>query len=568
MNGRAFAGVGIGVMLATAGALLQTPARPGLRNGAAALLPAGATLVLQARDFGSIVGDWNTSAEKEKWLRSANYQVFSRSRLFLRFADAYDEFATAAGVPPNLALLSDVAGGESAVAVYDIGKLEFLYVTRLGTAKTMENALWRTRGSYEPREAAGTPFYVRVDPKSKRVVAFGVRDQYLLLATREDLLAGALTLVAGQGAASVQADGWFARSVNAAGDPGDVRLVTNLEALVKEPHFRSYWVQENVAELKQYASVVSDLVRTPTDIREERVLLRAQDTPEAADTAAAELGDVMRLVPDAAGLYRAWAAPSAEYATNLVLEKVIATSGPTTVRNRVAPRIGLAQSSTGGAGDLETRIDEETPAPRPSTYQVAALARLIGAGALTAMLHVEATRFGIDRVFIDRGSVIVLERSADWPQEGVLEAVRTVVDPVWTKGHLGMRWVDARIGVQTFSELEGLEHVAAARRGRFLFLGNDRVLLASVLDATSKAPVALQGAYAAGFRHTLERGRFVSMMRLVDHAAAGADGHEPPFFSENLASLSEALSRVDSTSIVVRDRGATVSQTVIYRLAP
>ena len=76
-----------------------------------------------------------------------------------------------------MALVSDVAGAESALALYDVGKLEFLYVTRLPSAKTMENALWRTRGTYQPRAAAGTPFYVRVDPESKRVVAFGVRDQ-------------------------------------------------------------------------------------------------------------------------------------------------------------------------------------------------------------------------------------------------------------------------------------------------------------------------------------------------------------------------------------------------------
>ena len=239
MKARNVAWTGIGVVLATVGALLQTPAQPPRQVGIAALLPAGATLVLQAKDFASLVGDWNTSAEKTKWLASANYEAFSRSRLFLRLEGAYGEFAAAAGVPPDMALVSAVAGAESALALYDIGKLEFLYVTRLPSARAMENALWRTRGTYEPREAAGTPFYVRVDPESKRVVAFGVRDQYLVLATREDLLAGALTLIGGRGGASVETEGWFAQSVKAAGTPGDLRLVANLETLVKQPHFRS-----------------------------------------------------------------------------------------------------------------------------------------------------------------------------------------------------------------------------------------------------------------------------------------------------------------------------------------
>jgi hypothetical protein len=564
MKARNVAWTGIGVLLATVGALLQTPAQPPRQIGITALLPAGATLVLQAKDLASLVGDWNSSAEKTKWLASANYQAFSRSRLFLRLEGAYDEFSTAAGVPPDMALVSGVAGAESALALYDIGKLEFLYVTRLPSAKAMESVLWQARGTFEPREAAGTPFYVRVDPESKRVVAFGVRDQYLVLATREDLLAGALTLIGGRGGASVETEGWFAQSVKAAGAPGDVRLVANLEALVKQPHFRSYWVQGNITELRQYSSAVSDLTRTPAEIREERVLLRAEEKPVAGTAAA--LGDIVRLVPDTAGLYRAWVAPPAEQATTLIFEKVIATSGVSAQRDRTAPRLGSTGAVTGG-GDFESRIDEEARAPRPTTYQMGALAQLVGTEPLTAMLHVEATRAGTDGVFVDRGSAIVLARSTDWPPGAARDAVRTLVDPVWTKAHLGLRWIDARIGTQTFSQLEGLEAVAVTERGRLLFVASDPALLAAVLDATAKPAMALEGAFAAGFRHTLERGRFVSVMRFVDNAVAGSENREPLFFSENLASLSDALSRVDSASIVVRDRGATVSQTMTYRLA-
>jgi len=121
---------------------------------------------------------------------------------------------------------------------------------------------------------------------------------------------------------------------------------------------------------------------------------------------------------------------------------------------------------------------------------------------------------------------------------------------------------------QTFSQLEGLERVAVAERGRLLFVANDPVLLASVLDRASRPVGATAGTYAAGFRHQLERDRFTRMMRFIDFAAAGAENHAPLFFSENVASLSDALSRVDSASIVLRDRGVTVSQTLSYRLRP
>jgi hypothetical protein len=310
---------------------------------------------------------------------------------------------------------------------------------------------------------------------------------------------------------------------------------------------------------------VSDLTRTPSDIREERLLLRAEEKPAAAN--AAGLGDIVRLVPDTAGLYRAWMAPPAEEATRLIFEKVIATSDAAAERDRTAPRLGSIAAVTGSGGDLESRIDEEARAPRPTTYQMGALAELVGSEALTAMLHVESTRAASDGVFVDRGSVIVLARPAGWPPGAARDAVRALVDPVWTKAHLGMRWIDARIGTQTFSRLEGLDVVAVTERGGLLFVANDTALLAAVLDAMPRPAIALEGTYAAGFRHALERGRFVSMMRLVDHAGAAAENREPLFFSENLASLSDTLSRVDSASLVVRDRGATVSQTMTYRLA-
>jgi hypothetical protein len=559
----------IGIVLATVSALLQTPAQPRRQVDAASLVPAGAALVLQAKDLSTILADWNRSSEKTKWLASDNYSAFSRSRLFLRLTEAYGEFAAAAGAPVDMTLVSDLAGGESALAIYDVGKLEFLYITRMPMAKAMENALWRTRGTYEPRQAAGTPFYVRIDPESKRIVAFGVRDEYLLLATREDLLAGGLALIGAQGGAtSVQTEGWFAQAVKAAGSPGDLRLVMNLDALVKEPHFRSYWIQGNVSDLRPFASGVSDLFRTPAEIREERVLLRAEEKPPTGEPAEAALGEIARLVPDTAGLYRAWAAPTATEATNLIVRKIFAPGPSSSVRDRTAPSAGLTNGVIGGQDDLEARIDEEARAPRPAGYQIAALGQLLGAAPPTAMLHVESTRAGSDGVFVNRGAVIVVARQNEWPQGAARDAIRAAVEPVWTKAGLGMRWNEVRAGVQTFSQLEGLEAIAVAERGRLLFVANDPALLALMLDAVARPSLAVRGAYAAGFRHALERDRFVSVVRFIDHASARGETREPMFFSENLASLSNTLSRVDSASIVVRDAGATMSQTVTYRLGP
>jgi hypothetical protein len=58
-------------------------------------VPAGPLLYMEAKDFSSLLSDWNSSPQKQQWMQSDNYEVFSRSRLFLRLKGASDQFAAA-----------------------------------------------------------------------------------------------------------------------------------------------------------------------------------------------------------------------------------------------------------------------------------------------------------------------------------------------------------------------------------------------------------------------------------------------------------------------------------------
>ena len=247
-------------------------------------------LSIEARDFGGLLRNWNTSEEKRAWLTSDNHAVFSNSRLFTRLSQAQDEFSTAAGLPADESLLEKVAGKESCLGLYDIGNLEFVYVTHLDQQGIENTPLWQTRSKFEQRTEAGTAFYVHKDAQSSRTAAFAARDGWLILGTREDLVAGVLDRFAGASSHSLLDEGWFAEAVKQApGARGDLRMVLNLEKIVPSPYFRSYWVQQNITEMKQYASAVSDLYRTGESYREERVLVRR------AGTTSAPQGDVRAL---------------------------------------------------------------------------------------------------------------------------------------------------------------------------------------------------------------------------------------------------------------------------------
>ena len=160
------------LLLAAAGyVFLQTNApAPQL----AAIVPSGALLYLEAPDFGRLLSDWDTSNIKTDWLGSANYAVFSRSNLFTKLQEVYSQYGEAAGFLPGLKSVMEIAGTDSALALYDIRDVEFLYVSRVAEADLLKSQLWAVREKFEQRQAGGVSFYLRADPASKRTVAFAL----------------------------------------------------------------------------------------------------------------------------------------------------------------------------------------------------------------------------------------------------------------------------------------------------------------------------------------------------------------------------------------------------------
>jgi hypothetical protein len=529
-------------------------------------IPAGPLLYLEAKDFSSLLNDWNSSPEKHQWLQSDTYEVFSRSRLFLRLSGASDQFAAAAGLPPDMNFLSQVAGGPSAFALYDIGALQFLYITYLPSAKSMETTLWQSRAKFEPRTAGGVDFYLRRDPQSQREVAFAISGDYLLLATREDLMAGALQLMSGKPGRTVESEQWWAQSTAAAAKPGDLRLVLDLEKLGPNGYFRTYWVQQNITDLSRYSGAVCDLFRSSKQYREERVLIRKRGTdhPPSADgfTAAADLA---RLVPDDAGVYEAAANPTADSAFALLETKLLAPHLGPAPPSQIAPQVQLTSGEQGGASDLETRIDQ-APAERPATTQTpSALKDLLDRTPLLASLQLQSTTRDQAGVFIRMHSAVVLAAASDWNESTVQSAVADLVRPGLTASELGVNW-QSRNGYQ---QLDGLWPLVASTHGKYLLVSDDPAIMESLLANFNRKSTSEPAEFIARFNHQREGSNFVRFTGLIDRPGMISGSmqnaeRQPQFFSGNMASLSHILAAVSSEKIEVREDGGKMRQSVIY----
>lgn len=591
----------------------------------AGLIPRGAILYLEAKDFQSLLSDWSASPEKQQWLKSADRSVFSHSALFLRLEKAQEQFTAAAGIPPDMKFLAEAAGQESALGLYDIGKLEFLYVTRLPSSRATQSALWEARTKFESRSAAGVTFFVHTDAESGRTVAFAVTGDYLLLATREDLVASALSLISGGAGEPIAGEQWFSKAIAAASSashqPGDLRIVLNLEKIAATPHFRTYWIQRNVSELKEFSAGVSDLYRTASEYREERVLLRSSaPTASAADTSgkppravtaegAQAAGSVARLVPEDAGVYRAIANPTVDESLALLETKILAPHLSLAPAEKLAPGVTLGEGVTGNAADLETRIDQPPAEHVALKGSTDALRVALEKAGLTAALSIESSRTPPSSAFVTLHSVLVFRASADWDGDAVRAALVSAIEPALSTAALGVGWrpmaspeggpQSGKAKEATFA-LDGLMPLQVAALGSYLFVSDDADLLAAARARFSLRADAQAAVYLAGFNHARERGAFARLTRTLDRSeaagvstgAAGVsidadaqaepaaavaqmafpsggpqDAREPFFFSENLSSLSRSLSRVQSVSVSVRDSGGAVVQTVIYHWA-
>ncbi len=539
------------------------------------LLPEGALLSIEARDFRGLLHDWNASEEKRAWIKSSNFASFSTSRLFTRLSQAQDEFSAAAGLPADEDLLDKVAGKESCLALYDIGNLEFIYITRLDERAIEGTPLWQTRSKFAQRSEAGSAFFVRKDEQSSRVAAFAAKDGWLILGTREDLVAGVLDRIAGTDKQNLANEGWYVEAIKqAAGERGDLRMALHLEKIVGTPYFRSYWVQQNITEMKQYASAVSDLYRSSQSYREERVLLRR------AGFAAAAQGDVRALTalaPEDAAFYAAQASPDTEnllasLRNNLLEVKQAQAAASYTT----APTIAAAENA-GSAENLDTFIDQ-APVAIHQADAFAPLRALLIAQQTDASLEVFSTRPPKDGVFVSLQTAMALSAARGWDEEAVRQALSQALPQGLTAGKLGAGWEKRKSAAGEYLALDGAVPLYEAVNGKQLLLASDSALMEEMLARKQKAGSA-EGkdgvTYAALFRHTQEQSDFRRMMAQLDLAghrgaicqedAAGSE--TPSFFSCNMGSFSNAFSKLESERMEEKDRGATVTQTVNYQWA-
>jgi len=548
-------------LCAAAVAFVQVSATAG--RPLAELLPGGALLLLESPDFGNLVTRWHGTPEKTLWLESANYQAFSRSKLFFRLKEAQAAFSAVAGLPTDVSLLDSIAGAESALAIYDIGELGFVYLTRLESARTFETLLWRRRANFESRSAAGVTYFARDDSESGRSVAFAVIDDLLVVGTSADLVARTIRLTTGENIARLNDEQWYSAAAPASnGQSPTLRMCYNLAALTRTPHFRSYWIHQNATALRSYSAGASELYFTPEGLREERAFVKTSpaDTPEIAPV---DLGRVLAAVPSDSDYFRLRGPVASQEVAQLFGRKLFQPKIESAAREDSAPAAYASGDSVGSESQLETRIDIAPARRSDQGLDLSRLTEILQTAGIDAVAEISQARLSPGGVLVRMENALVVTAQSDWDVASIKAAFSELALARFGAAAPEDEWTQRG---NTFA-LDGVAPLFVETRGNLLLVSNADALLTAIVRSLDTEAPSLLATEILGFRHGIARVGYETLMRHLDfiNNGYGDDPQRAPyFFSENVLSLGQALARVEEVRVTRHHAPGILRETVEY----
>jgi|YNPBryulayer2012_1023412.scaffolds.fasta_scaffold00410_12 hypothetical protein len=369
-----------GVLLGATGYLVTGQEKLAL----ARLLPKGALAYVQARNFRALLAQWRASSVHDRYYTSDSFRAFLRSRLWAKLSERLHEFEASVGITLTEETVAAMAGTATAVALYDMGKIELVFVTELTAKQAAATPLLARKTAFEARTTAtGHPYLVREvttdGGRLRQALCVATPPGKLVVTTSEALMQRTLDNLDGKSEDCVLTT--MAPTLAAAPDftPHDLTLWTDLSRLRQQPYFGYYWVHGSKAPgLEGVEAVLADVELTREGLWERRWLLTSgrtapasftpQQQPVVASLLAASPFTTVETIPADAGDI------PAKFVTKVVFPP------PPLLNASDLPRIRVIEDTTPGTAGRYQRLDErfdrdvddpDAPPSGPSPDQIA-----------------------------------------------------------------------------------------------------------------------------------------------------------------------------------------------------
>lgn len=578
----------------------------------AGVMPRGAMVYVQANDLSALMKTWLASSVRSQFYDSASFAAFQKSHVYLKLQDRKKDFETAIGVGLDEKRLAELAGRASAVSIYDIGKLEMVFVTEVPRARAVASALFKQAPQFQERSADGTSYYVRdVATDGGRLnqqFCFAYVEEKLIVTTTEGLMIRAVANAKAVGADSLRSDVVGLAEQASGFAAHDVTMWLDQARLNRNRYFNNYWIHHNAeSELANIESGLIDLTITREGMNERRWFKMGDGGRGlgAGQISGAQIAALMKFAPGSAQLVQVHAA-GAEDLSSAIEQSLF---GKLPEESWSPPEIPDRTRSDGNEDEhtraerysrLDSRFDidvddEQAPrrgsgdgsqAPGKRTSELPAggdfagsIGPLLASVSTASYCELVRSRSEATKPFVrfERAIVAQLKRDAAVNREALESAIvnemraRYVVAGTQPR----LEWQDE--GAIRFVAQSLLEQGAAySVSGGFLVVASSKefandLLQAAKASTTSAEKIEAPVDFYALIRVAAAKPAFDTLMSKLDGRdpraprRAGTDEEERDvkFFSENLSSL-VAASAIREVRLIRQSSGRMATERVVY----
>ena len=264
--------------------------------------PRGALLYAQIGDLPALVKLWNESNLKAKYEGSENAEKFANSHLGLKLASRLSEFEQASGFPFDLETVAALADKRAAVALYDIGKIEFVFIAPMPDEVFAATEFARNRTNFEEQTLADKTIIYRARVEADRgrqrqeLIFCHLKNQFVA-ATSEKLLARTLENINGKSKKDALADEPAFAALAEKTAPLLATVWANQTALNDDYYFKRYWLPPDAEKLKNIRAGIFDFSVEENNVVERRRFLLAEKINTAA-ISAPRAAETLRFLPE------------------------------------------------------------------------------------------------------------------------------------------------------------------------------------------------------------------------------------------------------------------------------
>ena len=504
--------------------------------------PDGAIVYLQTKDLQALVNSWNNSSVKQDWEASRNHEQFVNSRIYLKLQDRISKWGANGKFTFTWQNLARSAGTTTGLAIYDIGELKAIAATQIPFSKAKATQLWIARSRFAQKKSGSQTYYV--EPR-EGILAFAYVEPYLIVSTQEDLLRQSLENFQQPSRTLDVSEKWQACQRESS---SDASLFIDQEALQKNRHFNRYWIHKNTKDFADIRATWIDLLLKPEGFEERRFFANSAGTKPTDELQIQDFVQPFRNYRHDTLYFNGF--PNASAVSQHILkminkfaESYQKTSYPPTFSGSSERAIQADQQNI-----LLEQIDEPILQVKSETLLQATeteeLAKLVALAEPAAEIRLAYPLWDNQALFarFPETVIVQLNKFAALDQQKFLGLVLQHHLLLHSTQDQGGRWKSEGNGNYT---LQSMHPVYVRFQDPWIVISNEQTDFAQIALPSNLQPPS--GTYAE-VNWTSSRWKYKRLMAHLDHGETG-DEDAPLLFSENIASLLDALEPVTESSL-------------------